>query len=309
MKKHQIRQSLILLLTAAIWGSAFVAQSVGMDYVGPFTFNCVRFIIGGVFLIPCIMLLERKNSISLLKQTGGKSNKKMLLIGGISCGICLFSGSALQQLGVMHTSVGKAGFITTFYIILVPVLGLFFRKRCGFFVWTGVVLALAGLYFLCIKESFSVQKGDVLVFFCAVAFSVHILVIDYFVDKTDPVKMSCIQFLICGVISGIVMLFTETPNLGSLVEAWKPILYTGILSSGVGYTLQIIGQKGMNPTVASLILSLESVIAVLAGFLILHQALSTRELFGCVLMFGAIIFAQIPPVNREKHHQSFLQKQ
>lgn len=300
MKSLQIRHSLILLLTAVIWGVAFVAQSVGMDYVGPFTFICVRSLIGGLVLLPCIALLDKLNGqtkeVSInskpIKESRGK-----LLWGGICCGLALCTASCFQQFGILYTSVGKAGFLTAFYIIIVPILGLFFGKKCGPFVWIGVLLALAGLYFLCMTESLRLGTGDILVFICACLFSVHILVIDYFTQYADGVKMSCVQFFVCGIVSGIAMLIFEKPEIGQLLAAWKPILYAGVLSSGAGYTLQIVGQKGMNPTVASLILSLESVVSVLAGMLLLNQHLTSRESLGCAFMFTAIILAQLPQKN------------
>lgn len=296
MKKMQIQNSLILLLTAIIWGVAFVAQSVGMDYVGPFTFTCVRSVIGGLVLIPCIALLNRVNGNQ--KKEESEESKRRLLLGGLCCGLALFAATCFQQFGILYTSVGKAGFITAFYIIIVPVLGLFFKKTCGPFVWLGVILALGGLYFLCINESLHIGKGDVLVFICALLFSVHILVIDHFTQYVDGVKMSCIQFFVCGFAAGIGMFLFEQPSMANILAAWKPILYAGVLSSGAGYTLQIIGQKGMNPTVASLILSLESVVSVLAGLLILGQRLSVRESIGCLLMFVAIVLAQLPQKER-----------
>lgn len=290
MKKEQIRGSLLLLLAAIIWGSAFVAQSVGMDYVGPFTFNSVRSLIGGFVLIPCIAFLNRGKQ----KKKMSSIDKKRLLIGGICCGIALTLGSTLQQIGIMYTSVGKAGFITAFYIIIVPILGLFLGKKCGLSVWISVLIALVGLYFLCITESFSIGKGDIYVFIGAIAFSIHILVIDHFTQFNDGVKMSCIQFFVCGIICFVPMILFEHPQVSTILQAWQPILYAGVLSCGVAYTLQIVGQKGMNPTIASLILSLESVTSVIAGFIILHQNLSQREMIGCVLMFIAIVLAQLP---------------
>lgn len=290
MNSRQIRQSFILLLTAVIWGVAFVAQSVGMDYVGPFTFTCVRSVIGGLVLLPCISLLGRLNGQTEKNFAGSKK----LITGGICCGLALCLASCFQQFGILYTSVGKAGFLTAFYIIIVPVLGLFFGRKCGPFVWIGVILALAGLYFLCMTESLRLGTGDILVFICACLFSVHILVIDYFTPYVDGVKMSCIQFFVCGAVSGIAMFIFEKPELPQLLAAWKPILYAGVLSSGAGYTLQIIGQKDMNPTVASLILSLESVVSVLAGMLLLNQHLTSREILGCILMSAAIVLAQLP---------------
>lgn len=299
MKKQQIRNSLILFLTAFIWGVAFVAQSKGMDYVEPFTFNCVRSVIGGLFLIPCIFVLnklnpERKLEYQAMSPENQRAGRKKLLTGGILCGIVFFVASNLQQFGIVYTTVGKAGFITAMYIVIVPILGLFFRRKCSPTVWLGVLLAVGGLYFLCITDGFAIGRGELLVFLCAVGFSVHIMVIDYYTQLVDGVKMSCIQFLVNGVLSGICMFVFENPSMGNLLAAWQPILYAGILSCGVAYTLQIVGQKGMNPTVASLILSLESVISVLAGLVLLKQKMSDREILGCVLMFAAIILAQLP---------------
>lgn len=293
MKNLQVRNSLILLLTALIWGVAFVAQSVGMDYVGPFTFNCARFLIGGIVLLPCMALLKKSNPSAKKPENPAKAQKDLIL-GGICCGIALCTASSLQQIGIMYTTVGKAGFITAFYIIIVPIIGIFFGKKCGISVWIGVLLALAGLYFLCINEELAIGKGDVLVFFCALMFAVHIMVIDHFSPLADGVAMSCIQFFVSGLISAVLMLLFEKPQISQLLAAWQPVLYAGVLSCGVAYTLQIIGQKGMNPTVASLILSLESVISVLAGLVILHQGLSSREAVGCMLMFAAILLAQLP---------------
>lgn len=296
MKNIQWKNSLLLLLTATIWGTAFVAQSVGMDHVGPFTFNAVRSLLGGIVLIPCILFLNRK------KTEIKKEDNKQLLLGGICCGVLLALASSFQQLGIQYTSVGRAGFITACYIVIVPILGhLFLKKKCSISVWLAVVLALIGLYLLCITDGSSIQKGDVLVMICSLLFSLHILVIDYFSPKVDGVKMSCIQFFVCSFLCLIPALFTEQIVTADLIAAWAPIAYAGILSSGVAYTLQIIGQKDMNPTVASLILSLESCISVLAGWVILHQALSVRELSGCILMFAAIILAQLPsPSSKEK---------
>ena len=197
MNTLQLRNSFLLLLTAVIWGVAFVAQSVGMDYVGPYTFTCVRSFIGGLFLIPCIALLNRLNPVSPggIRPSNAKS-KDQLWIGGVCCGVMLCFASCFQQIGIMYTSVGKAGFITAFYIIIVPLLGLFFKKRCGLFVWLGVALAIVGLYFLCITESLTIQFGDFLIFICAILFSIHILIIDYFTLRVDGVKMSCIQFFV-----------------------------------------------------------------------------------------------------------------
>lgn len=303
MKKLQIRNTILLFLTAFIWGTAFVAQSVGTDYIGPFTFNCVRSLIGGVVLIPCIWFLG-KITPQEKKSAQKPGELKTLVTGGILCGVLLCLASNFQQMGITYTTVGKAGFITAFYIIIVPILGLFLKKKCGPAIWLGVVLALTGLYFLCITDGFSIGKGDILVLICAILFSFHILVVDHFTELTDGVKMSCIQFFVCGILSGIPMFLFENPRISEIVAAWQPILYAGVLSCGVGYTLQIVGQKGINPTVASLILSLESVISVLAGMVVLDQQLSKREAAGCVLMFCAIILAQLPQ-KRRKEEQGY----
>lgn len=299
MNKFVIKHSLLLLLTATIWGVAFVAQSVGMDYIGPFTFNAVRNAIGGLVLLPCIALLRRtgdgKGAIPEDERKAVSENRKNLLLGGICCGVMLFVASNLQQIGIQYTTVGKAGFITAMYIVLVPILSIFLGKKAGIKIWAAVVLSVAGLYILCMTGGrFSLQKGDLLVLLSAFAFSVHILVIDHFAPLADGVKMSCIQFFVCALLSAVCMWLFEEPDMGAILQAWIPVLYAGVLSCGVAYTLQIVGQRGMNPTVASLILSLESVISLIAGWVILGQALSAREISGCVLMFAAIILAQLP---------------
>lgn len=286
---------LILLLTATIWGIAFVAQSVGMDYVKPFTFNGVRSLLGAFVLLPVIFLSNMRKEPAEKK----KEDTKTLVLGGVLCGLCLCVASSLQQIGIQYTTAGKAGFLTAMYIIIVPVLGLFAGKKCSSFVGISIVLATVGLYLLSIKDGFSIGAGDVCVILCAVMFSFHILIIDYFSPKCDGVKLSCIQFLVCGIICTVIALATEQPQLGQILAAWMPIAYAGVMSCGVAYTLQIIGQKGMNPTVASLILSLESVISVLAGWVILKEALSAREIIGCIIMFAAIILAQLP--SKEKN--------
>ena len=298
MKKESVsvRNSLLLLLTATIWGVAFVAQSVSMDYIGGFTFNAVRNIIGAIALLPVIWGLGKTRSSS--EQT--PSDRKTLITGGICCGILLCLASNFQQFGIKYTTVGKAGFITACYIIIVPVIGIFLKKKCSPFIWIAVILSLCGLYLLCLTpgEGFAIGKGELLVLICAVLFSLHILVIDHFSPLVDGVKMSCIQFFTCAVLAGIGMLLFEQPTWANILAAWKPILYAGAMSSGVAYTFQIIGQKGLRPTIASLIMSLESVISAISGWLLLGQALSAREIFGCVLMFGSIVLAQLPEKRR-----------
>lgn len=293
MKNLPPKNLFILFLTAFIWGTAFVAQSVGMDHIGPFTFNSVRSFVGGLALIPVVLVFDRFKTPERRQEE--KANQKTLLLGGIACGMALGVASTLQQVGILYTTVGKAGFITALYIVIVPILGLFFRKKVGAKLWVSVVIAIFGLYLLCMSGSLSIQLGDFLILLCAACFAVHIMIIDYFSPKVDGVKMSCIQFFVAGILSGVGMLVVEgVPDPHAVAISWMPILYAGVLSSGVAYTLQIIGQKGVNPTIASLVLSLESVISVLAGWVILGQSMSGREILGCVLMFGAIILAQLP---------------
>lgn len=292
--KEQIKGSLILLLTATIWGIAFVAQSAGMDYIGPFTFNSIRSIIGGIVLIPVVIILNKREN----KPENNKGNFKKLFAGGIACGVLLCVASNLQQLALKTASVGKAGFLTALYIVLVPVVGLFWKRKVGKNVAAAVVLAVAGLYLLCLNGGeFIPGKEDILLLLCALVFTFHILVIDYFAPKVNCVAMSCIQFFVCGVLSAIPMLGFEEIKLQSILDAAVPLLYAGVMSCGVAYTLQIVGQKNMNPTVASMILSLESVVSVLAGLIILNEVLSGREITGCVLMFVAIILSQLPQKN------------
>ena len=239
MKKTSLRNPMLLFLTAVIWGVAFVAQSVGMDYVGAFTFNFTRCIIGGLVLIPCIMFLDWLKKREKKNSEPEKQDRKTLLTGGVCCGVALCVASNLQQFGIKYTTVGKAGFITAMYIVLVPLLGIFLKKTVGFKVWISVALAVAGLYLLCITEGFSIGWGDFLVLLCAFVFSIHIMVIDYFSPKVDGVKMSCIQFFVCGLLSGVGMLISETPDIHAILQAWMPILYAGVMSCGVAYTLQI----------------------------------------------------------------------
>ena len=297
----KLRNSLLLLITATIWGTAFVAQSVGMDYVGPMTYVCARSVIGMIVLLPVIAVLNRVGPPRAAETPEERrKGRKTLVIGGVCCGAVLCIASCTQQLTLLHTTVGKAGFMTACYILVVPLIGLLFGRRCGLKHWCSVAIALAGLYFLCMTGgSFGFAMGDLIGLSCALLFSIHITVIDHFSPMVDGVKMSCIQFFFCAILSGIGMLIFEQPSFANILAAWKPILYAGAMSSGVGYTLQIIGQKGMNPAVASLIMSLESVISVIAGWLILGQALSGREIFGCVLMFGAIVLAQLPERKKQ----------
>lgn len=300
---QNVRNSCLLVLTALIWGIAFVAQTTGGDTVGAFSFNCIRSLIGGIVLIPVIHVLDTKTD----KKPKTAAEKKTLLTGGIACGCVMFIASSFQQLGIsLGTEAGKAGFLTACYILLVPILGLFLKKKCGWNIWIGVVLTLAGLYLLCMNGTtgFSLRFSDGLVIICAVCFSLHILLVDHFSPLVDGVRLSSIQFIISGLIGLIPTFFVDIhhslsgfyawlPALQSW-NAWIPILYAGVMSCGVGYTLQIIGQNGLNPTIASLLMSLESVFSVLAGWIIIGQKLTPREILGCVIIFVAIVLAQIP---------------
>jgi len=305
----QKRNSLLLVLTALIWGVAFVAQSAGGDAVGPYTFNCIRSLIGSAVLLPVIALLDKLKLTSRRPKTA--ADRKTLLIGGISCGVILFVASNLQQLGIYFgASAGKAGFLTACYILLVPILGIFLQKKCGWNIWLGVGLTLIGLYLLCMSGDFTLQLADILLLLCALAFAFHILVIDHFSPLVDGVRMSCIQFFVSGILSAIPMFFVDmghsaagialwAPALADL-SAWIPILYAGVLSCGVAYTLQIVGQQGVNPTVASLLMSLESVFSVIAGWILLNEKMGGRELSGCALIFCAVILAQLPMKEKAK---------
>lgn len=291
---RQLRGGAMLMLTALIWGTAFVAQSVGMDYLGPCAFTATRNFIGCVALLPVIALASRLRSGAQPEEAAPAPGKKALFGWGAACGLLLGGATLLQQAGMQTASAGKAGFLTALYIVIVPVLGIFLGRRPGLKVWMGVVLALVGAYLLSVKGGAGIASGDLLVIASAVVFSLHILVIDSVPAGVDGVRLSCVQFLVAGVFALVLALFLESFTWRDILSAWVPLLYTGVVSSGVGYTLQILGQRTVNPTVASLILSLESVFAALAGWAILGQALSLRELFGCALVFVAVILAQLP---------------
>ncbi|MGN0713624.1 MAG: DMT family transporter [Anaerovoracaceae bacterium] len=293
----KMKSNILLLLTAFIWGSAFVAQKSGMDYIEPFTYNGIRTFIGGLVLIPVILFFTKKNN----RQNGTEEKvfdfekDKIAIIGGICCGLALFVASSLQQFGVSYTTAGKAGFITTLYVVFVPILSLLLRKKVRPIMWVCVALGAVGLYLLCMTDaSFSLQFGDMLVLLCAVAFAVHILVIDHFSPKADGVKISCVQFLVSGVLGIICMFIFETPDIGNILACWLPILYAGVLSCGVAYTLQVVAQADADPTAASLILCLESVFAVISGAILLHESMSPRELMGCAVIFAAVIISNLP---------------
>ncbi|HHU18252.1 MAG: DMT family transporter [Anaerovoracaceae bacterium] len=306
MSKEKLIGNIILMLTSIIWGSAFVAQRVGMDYIGPHTFNAARFILAALVLIPVIHFLEKKIRKKLELAAGTEQKKipffpddiderKTLIKAGLACGCVLFCGSAMQQIGLVFTTAGKAGFITALYIVLVPIFSLFLRRIPSIKCWIGVALGAIGLYFLTITGTFTIAFGDFVVLIGAGFWAVHLLVIDHFLHKkVDALKLSFLQFSLSAILSTIAALIFEEISITAIIACTIPILYAGVLSGGVGFTLQIIGQKHTNPTVASLILSMEAVFGALFGFLILQEVLNMREIFGCILMFSAIIISQLP---------------
>lgn len=295
MKHSFLRHTAAPLIAAFIWGTAFAAQSICADYIEPFTFNALRGLIASITLF-IIYAVYRKAASKV--ATREPIPWKKLIPGSILCGLCLSAASNMQQLGLGDTSAGKAGFITALYIVIVPILGLFTGKKCGLRVWISVAVAVAGLYFLCITESFTVAPSDIYVFICAIVFGVHIMVIDKYTQSVEGILLSLGQFVVVTVVSGLGMLIFENPSIGGIAECILPTLYVGIFSSGVAYTLQIIAMRGANPTKISLLLSLESVFAVVGGAFI-GERLSGRELLGCVLMFGAVVLSQLP-TKKEK---------
>lgn len=307
----------MLVLTAMVWGGSFVAQKSGMELIGPFAFNGIRTIIGGIVLIPLIMVLDRMKSKkqasapavkadaadSALSEADKKNDQKLLITGSICCGLALLVAGMLQQIGMMYTTAGKAGFITALYVVLVPIFGRILGKKIRPLIWLCVLASAFGLYLLCMPASGGfghINKGDLIVLACALCFAVHILLIDYFSPKVDGVRLSCLQFFIAGILCVILMfpldpvLGYDIPSLSQLLDAWIPIVYAGALSCGAGYTMQIVAQADTDPAVASMILCLESVFAVIAGMLILGESLSLREAAGCIIMFAAILAAQLP---------------
>lgn len=284
-----LKYNLLLVLAAFIWGAAFSAQSAGMDYLGPFTFNAIRFIIGSLVLIPVIVLIDKKKLKNGEKVSTFKDNLK----AGVLCGIILCTATSFQQIGIIYTSAGKAGFITALYVIMVPIVGIFFGKKNRLLLWISAAMAVCGMYLLTLSGGFGINKGDVLVFICSIVFTLHILVIDKYAPSLDGVKISSIQFMTSGVICAVIVPFTEKVTLSSVWDCRIPILYAGILSCGVAYTLQIVGQQKTQPVVASLLLSLESVFSVITAWLFLGESLTGREIIGCVIVFIAIILAQI----------------
>ena len=300
MKVNRVRQNVFPVVGAFIWGTAFVAQSMGADLVEPFTFNTARSVVAFVFLLALCAVLRARRSRDFGRAARPRPGaRRDLAVGGICCGTALTVASYFQQKGLETTTSGKAGFITALYIVIVPIVGLFLKKKAPRAIWLSVALAVVGLYCLCITETFTITTGDFYILLCAFCFTAHILVIDHFTQKVDGVELSCVQFLVVSVLSACGMLAAESPSWQALVQCAGPILYVGVFSSGVAYTLQILAQKDSNPTVVSLLMSLESVFATLAGAVVLGDRMSGREYFGCVLMLVAVVLAQLPGKKRE----------
>ena len=292
MRNFFSKSNLLLILASIIWGCAFVAQNVGMNYIGPWTFSTIRFLIAGFSLLAIIPILDKKRTHVIRPKT--KEEKMKLLLGSVLCGLALSIGSIVQQIAMLTVPVAKAGFLTTLYVLFVPMITLLFGKKIPLKVWIGIAMALFGLYLLSMAGNLAIGIGEILLILAAFLFAIHIIIIGHFSTRVDPVRLSCGQLLIGGFATVIPMIVIEKPTMGSILAAYIPLLYTGIFSSCVAYTLQIFAQKEANPTIAGMLLSLESVFAALAGYLILHQVLNTRELIGCIVIFIAIVIAQLP---------------
>ena len=299
MNRKQILGSLLLTLVAVIWGTAFVFQRTGMEYIEPVTFNASRMTLAA-FAVGLVSLFQRKRTFADVAKK--KAYIRNTVKGGVCCGVFLAFASIFQQMGIVYTTAGKAGFITAMYILIVPVISwILFRKHSGWHVWLAVLMGVAGMYLLCMSERLELTRGDMLMCICAVLFSGHILCCDYFSRLGNPVAISAVQFVTVAVISWEAAFLTEAPGWEKITSAAVPILYCGIMSGGVGFTLQIVAQKYTEPTIASLLMSLESVFALVAGALILGEQMSSRELLGCGIMFAAIIIAQIPKPQNSPH--------
>ncbi|MCX6268116.1 MAG: DMT family transporter [Bacteroidetes bacterium] len=291
MFKTTLRSDLILLLAAIIWGFAFVAQRVGMDYVGPFTYNGVRFALGAIVLLPFLFISSSKNEPMV--KVSHPADQRKIIIGSLMTGLLLFGGVAFQQLGLQQTTAGKAGFITGLYVVFVPIAGLLFGQRSHTTIWIGAMLSLAGLYLLSMTGGFTIAPGDKLVLYCAVIFTFHVLFIAWLSPLMNSVLLAIIQFTICALLNLVVAFAIEPVHVATILQAWLPIAYGGILSVGVAYTLQVIAQKTAHPAHASIILSLEAVFALLGGWILLHEIITTRMLIGCALMLAGMIVVQI----------------
>jgi drug/metabolite transporter (DMT)-like permease len=288
---RHIKSELILLLAAVIWGFAFVAQLVGMEYVGPFTFNGIRFILGAFVLLPFLVIRWRKNPRFAAIQYAPLRSK--LLWGSLATGLLLFGGVALQQLGLQQTTAGKAGFITGMYVVFVPIAGIFTGHHTNAVMWIGALLAFSGLYFLSMSGHLSFAPGDQLVFLCAIVFTFHVILIAWLSPHMDSFLLAFIQFIICAILNLVAAFMLEQISCTSILQAWLPIVYGGVLSVGVAYTLQVMAQKTAHPVHASIILSLEAVFAVLGGWMLLDETLTLRMIFGCLLMLTGMIISQL----------------
>lgn len=290
--KKQLRGSLSLLLATVIWGFAFIAQSVGMDLIGPFTFQAVRCFLAVLFLIPCAFVLDA-GKCGFRESLEKWKNPTLWKVGAI-CGCALFVAASLQQIGLVYTDAGKAGFITAMYIVLVPVLGLFLKRKPPKTAAVSVALAVVGLYLLSCMGVSQINKGDLCLMGCALAFAVQINCIDRLAGDLDGLRLNCVQSLVVALLSVPFLAMTETVNVQNILSCWLPLCFAGILSMGVAYTLQIVGQKELEPTTAALIMSLESVFAALGGWLVLNETMTAWELLGCGLVFAAVIISQLP---------------
>jgi drug/metabolite transporter (DMT)-like permease len=292
-----MKSNLLLLLTAVIWGFAFVAQRAGMEFLGPFTFNMARFTIGSLSLIPLLIINQKRK---FEKEEFLPLNDKKLLYGGLSAGTVLFLGATFQQGGLVYTEAGKAGFITGFYVILVPILGLIIKQKTSLLTWLGAVVAIVGLYFLSVNETFDINIGDILVLIGAFFWAIQILVIGHYSNKVDPFQLAFSQFVVCAVLSFIAALISETVVLQNFVKAYLPILYAGFFSVGIAFTIQVVAQREAHPANAAIIMSLEAVFAVLGGWMILNESIPVRGLLGCLLMLIGMILSQLYLFNRKK---------
>jgi len=292
-----LKSNILLIITAMIWGFAFVAQRSGMEFVGPFTFNAARFTLGGISLIPLLLInKKRKFRNQFLFPL---SSNKILLKGGITAGIILFFGASLQQGGMVYTSAGKAGFITGLYIILVPILGIMFKQKTSGAIWFGAITALAGLYLLSVKENLSIDLGDLLVLASAFFWGLHVLVISRFSPKTDPIQLAFFQFTLVAFFSLIVSIIVETTTLQNIIDASVPILYAGVVSVGIAYTLQVVAQQDAHPSHAAIIMSLEAVFALIGGLIVLNESIPVRGLIGSGLMLVGMIVSQLGLLKRK----------
>jgi len=292
-----MKSNLLLLLTAVIWGFAFVAQRAGMEFIGPFTFNTARFTLGSLSLIP-LLLINQKRKFE--KEKFLQFNDKKLLYGGLSAGMVLFLGATFQQGGLVYTDAGKAGFITGFYVILVPILGLFISQKTSLLTWLGAVVAIVGLYFLSVNETFDINIGDVLVLVGAFFWAIQILVIGYYSTRVDPFQLAFSQFVVCAIFSFVAALITETIVLQNVLLAYLPILYAGLFSVGIAFTIQVVAQREAHPANAAIIMSLEAVFAVLSGWMILNESIPVRGLLGCLLMLIGMVLSQLYLFKRNK---------